>query len=152
LLFCGHEPGRAARCYEQQASGGPSRAVTPEGASFGLPSPDGRVVLARNAGRWSLYPLAGGPPVALGLTEEDLVIRWSPDARSLWLRRRAEVPAQIERFDFQTGRREPMEKLAPRDVAGLLGIFSISLADDPSVYAYNYWTESSQLFVVEGAR
>ncbi|HSP94123.1 MAG TPA: protein kinase [Thermoanaerobaculia bacterium] len=151
LLVCGHEPGRAARCYEQQASGGASRPVTPEGASFGLPSPDGRFVLARNAGRWTLYPLAGGPPVPLGLTQEDLVIRWSPDGRSLWIRRRAEVPAQIERFDLQTGRREPMEKLAPQDSA-ILGIFSISLADDPSVYVYNYWQEISHLFVVEGAR
>ncbi len=152
LLVCGHEPGHASRCYEQQASGGASRPVTPEGASSGLPSPDGRLVLARNAGRWTLYPLAGGPPVPLGLTEEDLVIRWSPDGRSLWIRRRAEVPAQIERFDVQTGRREPMEKLGPQNQAGLLGIFSVSLADDPSVYAYNYWTENSQLFVVEGAR
>ena len=152
LLVCGHEPGRASRCYEQQASGGASRPVTPEGASFGLPSPDGRRVLARNAGRWTLYPLAGGPPVALGLTEEDLVIRWSPDSQSLWVRRRAEVPALVERFDIQTGRREPMEKLSPQGAAGLLGIFSISLADDPSVYAYNYWKENSQLFVVEGAR
>ncbi len=152
LLVCGHESARASRCYEQQASGGASRPVTPEGASFGFPSPDGRLVLARNASRWTLYPLAGGPPLPLDLTEEDLVIRWSPDGRSLWIRRRSEVPAQVERFDLQTGRREPMEKLAPADSAGLLGIFSVSLADDPSVYAYNYWKEISHLFVVEGAR
>jgi hypothetical protein len=84
--------------------------------------------------------------------EEDLPIRWSPDGRSIWLRRSAEVPAPIERFDLQTHRRELMETLTPKDAAGLVGIFSVSLADDPSVYAYNYWKTISQLLVVEGAR
>ena len=152
LLVCGHEPGHASRCYVQGASGGAPRSVTPEGASFGFPSPDGKLVLARSADRWILYPLAGGPPRPLNLTEEDLVIRWSPDGGSLWIRRRAEVPATVERFDLETGRREPIQKLAPADSAGLLGIFYVSLADDPSVYTYNYWKGISHLFVVEGAR
>lgn len=152
LLICGHEPGHASRCYVQDASAGPPRPVTPEGTSFGFPSPDGRLLVARNAGRWTLYALVGGPSRLLNLTEEDLIIRWSPDGRSLWIRRRAEVPVQVERFDLETGRREPMEKLAVGDQAGQLGIFYVSLADDPSVYAYNYWKAISHLFVIEGAR
>jgi serine/threonine protein kinase len=152
LLVCGHEPGRASRCYEQPVSGGPPRPVTPEGTSLGFPSPDGKLVAARTAAGWSLYPLAGGPPVATNLTQEVRVIRWSPDGRALWIRRGPEVPAIIERFEVQTGRREPIETIGPANRAGLLGIFFISLADDPHVYVYNYWNEASQLFAIDGAR
>ncbi|MGE5717448.1 MAG: hypothetical protein ACM369_12435, partial [Acidobacteriota bacterium] len=152
LLVCGHEPGRASRCYVQEASGGAPRPVTPEGASFGFPSPDGNLVVASLAGRWTLYPLTGGAPRPLDLTEEDLVIRWSPDGRSLWIRRRSDVPVQVERFDIQSGRRDAMETLASQNTAGLLGIFYVSLADDPGVYAYNYWKASSHLFTIDGAR
>jgi sugar lactone lactonase YvrE len=152
LLVCGHEPGRAARCYVQPAAEGPPRPVTPEGASFARPSPDGRRFVASTARGWSLYPVAGGAPAPLHLAEEDDVVRWSPDGGSLWVRRRSEVPAEVDRYDIDTGRREPIERLAPADTAGLLAIFSVSLADDPRVYAYNYWKEASQLFVAAQAK
>ncbi len=59
VLACGHEPGRAVRCYVQEIETGKSRPVTPEGTNEGLPSPDGTQVLVRN-GRKGPPALPGG--------------------------------------------------------------------------------------------
>ncbi len=153
VLACGNEPGHASRCYVQEVAGGPPRPLTPEGTSVGLPSPDGKLVLAFTGGKASLYPVAGGTPQPLPLlTVEDRVLRWSPDGRALWLWRRGSMPVRIEGFDLETGRREAIEEIAPRDRAGLLGIMYVSLADDPGFYVYNSSQSVSHLFVVEGAR
>ncbi len=154
VLTCGHEPGRASRCYVQSITGGAPRPVTPEGTSRGFPSPDGEHVLAQAAsGQYVLYPLAGGVlrPVPL-LTEEDRVLRWSPDGRSLWVRRGSTIPIRIELFDLSTGRRELVEEITPQDRSGLIGVSGISLAGDPRSYVYNSWQAVSHLFVVERAR
>jgi len=153
ILVCGNEPGRATRCYMQDVAGGAPRPVTPEGTSVARPSPDGKLVLAEAGAQYSLYPVAGGAGRPLPVrTADDRVIRWSPDGRSLWLRRRGEIPVRLERFDLETGHREPIGEIAPRDRVGLLVIGAISLADDPSSYAYNALHATSQLFVAEGAR
>jgi eukaryotic-like serine/threonine-protein kinase len=153
VLACGNEPGRATRCYAQAVAGGPPRPVTPEGTSVGLPSPDGKLVLVQAGVQHSLYPVAGGAARPLPLrTGDDRVIRWSPDGRSVWLRRRGEIPVRIERFDLESGRREPLEELAPRNRVGVLTIGGISLADDPNSYAYNSWQVTSHLFTVEGLK
>ncbi len=156
VSICGHEPRRGSRCYVQQIVGGPPRPVTPEGTTAALPSPDGQFVLARSTGpdrSAALYPLSGGPPRPLPfLTADDGIIRWSPDGRSLWIWRSASVPPRIERLNLARARREPIVELASRETAGLLRIGRFSMADDPSVYAYNYWESLSHLFVVEGTR
>jgi eukaryotic-like serine/threonine-protein kinase len=155
VLVCGHEPGRASRCYVQGIAGGAPRPVTPEGTTGGLSSPDGHFVLARGTGggTFAQYPSSGGAARPLPfLTADDTVIRWSPDGRFLWVRRRATGRAPIERLDLETGRREPIAEITPRDTAGLLEIMRVSLADDPSAYAYDYWESFSHLFVIEGAR
>jgi dipeptidyl aminopeptidase/acylaminoacyl peptidase len=150
VLACGHEPGHASRCYAQDIAGGPPRPVTPEGTSGGRPSPDGKFMLAFGSGKASLYPVADGAPRPLPqLASEDQVLRWSPDGRSLWVRRRESMPVRIERFDLETGRRELIEEITPQDRTGLLEIFRVSLADDPGSYVYNPSQTISHLFVVE---
>lgn len=85
------------------------------------------------------------------MTEDDSVLRCSPDGRSIWIRVGSDVPAVIDSLDLGTGRLDPIGKLAPADRAGLLTLFRVSLADDPGFYAYNYWRCFSSLFVIEGA-
>jgi len=155
VLVCGHESGHASRCFVQAVSGGPPRALTAEGTTAGVVSPDGRFVVARatSGGQFALYPTSGEAPTALpSLTKDDTVVRWSPDARYLWVRRRVEGRIPIDRLDLETGRRESILEIVPRETAGLLDIMRISLADDPSAYVYDYWESFSHLFVVEGAR
>jgi serine/threonine protein kinase len=152
VVSSAHEPGRANRCYVQSVASGPPKAVTPEGTTGCRPSPDGEFVLASERERISLYPIAGGPARQLPLsTSEGRVLRWSSDGRSLWIRSLG-IPVRIERFDLETGRREPVEEIAPRDRIGLLSIFDVSLADDPRSYAYVSYRFVSRLFAVEGAR
>jgi Tol biopolymer transport system component len=155
VLVCGHEPGHASRCFVQAVSGGPPRALTTEGTTAGVVSPDGRFVVARatSGDQFALYPTSGGAPTTLpSLTKNDTVLRWSTDGRFLWVRHRAEGRIPIERFDLETGRHESILEIVPGEAAGLLEIMRVSLADDPSAYAYDYWESFSHLFVVEGAR
>ncbi len=153
VLACGSESGHASRCYVQEIAGGRPRPVTPEGTSGCRPSPNEEMALVDEGGEYFLYPLAGGAARRLPLrTLEDHVVRWSPDGRSLWVHRRSSMPVQIDRFDLETGRREPLTEFAPPDRAGLLSVMRVSLADDPKSYAYTSWHFLSQLFLVEGVR
>jgi Tol biopolymer transport system component len=152
ILACGNEPGHARRCYTQEIAGGHPRPVTPEGTSVGRPSPDGKIVLAVASGKTFLFPVAGGAPRPLPeVASEDQVLRWSPDGRSLWLRRSRSLPIRIDRLDLETLHSELLVEIAPRDPAGLLVVRRVSLADDPGSYVYDSLQYLSHLFVVEGA-
>ncbi|HUM01216.1 MAG TPA: protein kinase [Thermoanaerobaculia bacterium] len=154
IVVCGHEEGRAVRCYVQEIAGGKPRPVTPEGTSQGFVSPDGRLILvAASGGAPVLYPVDGGEarPVA-GATPEDSVIRWSADGRSVLIWRSGEVPARIERLEIATGRREPVRTIGPADMTGVLRVGPFAFSDDGKSHAYACRRMSSHLFLVEGAR
>ena len=55
VLICGNEPGKGTRFYVQEIAGGVARPVTPEGTRDGWLSADGKLVLARAAGREILH-------------------------------------------------------------------------------------------------
>ena len=55
-------------------------------------------------------------------------------------------------IDPITGRRSPLTTITPRDSTGVFVVFGLTLADDPTVYAYNELLYRSSLFVVMGAR
>jgi Tol biopolymer transport system component len=156
VLVCGSEAGRAERCYVEDTGGGLPRAVTPEDTHKGFVSPDGTLVLvqrgANAAAVFELYPVAGGASKVLqGLTSDDIVIQWARDGRSLLVSRGA-VPARVERVNLDTGRRDPQRVLGPANPVGVLAVRSITMADNPDVYAYNVDQQLSRLFVVQGAR
>src|SRR5262249_8654917 len=71
VLLCGHESGRASRCYVQDGHGGAPRPLTREDTDDAVISPDGRAVLARTGsggrvanggGSFDLYPVDGATP------------------------------------------------------------------------------------------
>jgi Tol biopolymer transport system component len=154
VLACGHEAGRAVRCYVQEIDGGKPRPVTPEGTTEGFPSPDGRQILVRErAGSLQLYPVEGGPPRPVpGATSDDTVIRWTPDGRSVLLASVWDVPARVEKLDLSTGRRELFKTLGPADLTGVLQIAPIAISDDGKSHAYSCRRMTSHLFLVGGAR
>ncbi|MCM3875681.1 MAG: protein kinase [Thermoanaerobaculia bacterium] len=154
VLACGHEDGKAVRCYAQDIAGGKPRAVTPEGTSQGLVSPDGRLILVKaSGGALVRYPVDGGEdrPVP-GATPEDQAIRWSADGRFVIVARGGEVPARVERLDVATGKREPLRTLGPADLTGVLNVGPFAFTDDGRGYAYSCRRTVSHLFLVEGAR
>jgi Tol biopolymer transport system component len=154
ILVCGVEPGHGPRVYVQEIPSGSPRAITPEGTHLGAVSPDGRLVLSSTSdGSWTLYPVEGGTPQPVpGLTVEDRVVRWSADGTSLYVCNSHEVPSRVERFTLASGRRDSVMELGTENRTGLVLIRSVSMADDPRVYAYSPRRILSGLFVVEGAR
>ena len=154
LLVCGHEAGHAVRCYVQEIMGGQPRALTPEGTSRGVVSPDGSTILVQSSGRGLLRcPAAGGEPQAVpGSTPDDWILHWGANGRSVLVFHGPQVPVRAERLDFTTGRREPVRTFGGAEITGAMRIGTFALTDDEKSYAYSYGYQISQLFLVEGAR
>jgi hypothetical protein len=153
ILVCGNEEGQAPRCYAQDVGGGVPRPVTPDGER-GLVSPDGRRVAVWRLGKTpAIYGLDGsGPEPVPSAAEDEIPIRWGADGRSLILMPYEESHGRVERVDLQSGKREVVVEFAPFDRSGVLSVAAASVADDPTVYAYEYFRLRSTLFLVEGAR
>ncbi len=154
VLVCGHEEGKAARCYEQEIAGGPPRAVT-SGGEIGRVDPDGRRVVAWSAGDApSLYQLGGGPEAIPSASSMDTPIRWSPDGQSLLVLRRSggQALGAIERIDLRTGKREIVREIAPPERPGELFLASASITADLKAYVYAFFRMRSMLFLVDNVR
>jgi Tol biopolymer transport system component len=151
VFFYANEPGRAPRYFVQGVAGGMPRAVTPEGTSNGMISPDHHFVLAKSAeGRFMVYPLAGGEPRAVpGLGAADHLCGISADGRAVFAQVMGPVPASVDRIDLTTGKRQPFKSIAPPDRVGLLGVFVTSITDDERSYAYWTWSLRSTLYTVD---
>jgi dipeptidyl aminopeptidase/acylaminoacyl peptidase len=154
LLICGTEAKRGSRCYVQEVSGGPPRAVTAEGTRNGLVSPDGaRILVQGKQDAYELSPSSGGTsePVA-SLKATDVVSGFTADGRGVFSIQLSEVPGRLERVDLASGRREILHQLAPADLAGVVRLYQAVAADDGKVYAYAATIRRADLFAVEGAR
>ena len=151
IIFVGFEPGRQSRTYEQQLEGGEPKAVTPEGVTGVLVSPDGTHLIA---GR-QLYAITGGDPRPVaGLEPQDGIIRWTPDGRGLYVRRRLDSGAvQVTQFDLETGKRTPVREIEPLpESAGMGGIGQLLISSDASTYVYGYGVRMSDLFLVKNLK
>ncbi len=151
VFFYANEPGRAPRYFVQGVAGGKPRAVTPEGTSNGVISPDHHFVLAKSAdGRFMVYPLVGGEPRAVpALGAVDHVCGISADGRAVFAQVMGPVPAAVDRIDLATSQRRPFKSVAPLDRVGLLGVFVTSVTDDERSYAYWTWSLRSTLYTVD---
>lgn len=154
LLVCGNEPAHATRCYVRPVADGPLRPITPEGVTRNaVISPDGRTVLARSLDGDFIYSLDGSDPRPFPFLDEDeVVVRWSPDGRSIWTSRENQFPLRAERLDPITGERQPLLSIEPATRAGVLRLRDLALADDPRTYAYVVSHYVSRVFVVTGMR
>jgi len=117
-------------------------------------SPDGRfaaVPLARGGMR--LIPLDGSPGRELsGARTGDLPARWSSDPKRLYVYDPGEVPGHICALDIESGRREVVVEIQPRDSAGVYGLEDVGITPDGSSYAYHYTQYLSDLYLVNGLR
>ena len=155
ILVCGNERARASRCFTCGRSGdGPLRAVTPDGYTNGVFSPDGRELYAASAleGYRVFSVESGTPRPVTGLTPTDQVVRWSPDGSALWVSPDDETMIRVESLELATGRRMPLLTIKPSSRPGLLYADELTLADDPRAYAYMTSEHQSQVFVVEGMK
>ena len=153
-LVCGHEPGHASRCYVQEIAGGKPRAVTPEGTTLGILSPDARQILVQaSGGGLAIYPAGGGEgrPVP-GTNPDELAIRWSRDGGSILVCQASDVPLRIERVTLPGGRRDLVRTVGPADLGGVTSVGSVFLGPDEKSYGYTFSRVISHLFLVERGR
>ena len=154
ILFCGSEPSKPARCYRQATTGGLPVPVTPDGFVSAWISPDGRRLLAMDtAGAGQVLSLESGAlQPARGLANDDDLIAWASDNRSVLVRSGRQLPARIHKVDLLTGTRIPVREIAPPDRAGLVRISVSDMTGDGAGYAYSARRDASTLFVVHGVK
>jgi serine/threonine protein kinase/Tol biopolymer transport system component len=152
ILFPGSEPGRPARAWLVDfASGGPPRAVTPEGSSLAVLSPDaGSVATVTPDGKMLLCSVAGGAPKEIaGTLPGEIPLQWEAGGKALFLWDRT-WPAKISRLELATGKRDPWKELSADPVGLLYG--NVILAPDGRHYVYRLRRILSELNVAEGLK
>jgi eukaryotic-like serine/threonine-protein kinase len=153
IMVCGNEAGQSSRCYVRHLAGGTFKPFTPEGVRGVIASGDGQFIVAMTEGGYRQFAIQGGTSQSVpGITLDDQVIRYSPDGKSLWIRRKNSQPVRIEQLDIKTGARTALlPDFSPRR-AGVLSVSEVTLADDPRSYAYMERESASYLFEMKGMR
>jgi Tol biopolymer transport system component len=154
FVFSGAEPDRGSRLWVQGIDEPKPKAFSPEGYRMNASSPDGKLVAAIGPDRrLYLYPIAGGEPTPIpGLVPGEIVSGWRHDGRSLFVRRRGEVPLRVMTLDLATGRKELWKELMPADPAGVSTIAPVLITSDEKYYAYSYTRSLGDLYVVDGLK
>jgi DNA-binding winged helix-turn-helix (wHTH) protein/Tol biopolymer transport system component len=152
LVFSGQLAGHETQCFVQNVDAGRPRAVTPEGVTWCLPSPDGKWIAARDMAtkQGRLYPLDGGQPRAVPGLLPGENFAWTSDPKFMYVYQWGQPPVKIYRLNIVTGQRQLFKELNPADGAGLCGIGHIILSADGRSYIYGYTRLLSDLYLVKG--
>ena len=149
FAFTGTEAGKAPRVYLLDINTGQAHAVTPEGTSDAVISPDGRFVVARSKQGFMLYPVAGGTPQPVnGMAPQEVAIGWDESGTRLYVWTRT-LPARVSLLDPQTGKRQLALQTMPPDPAGLL-FANLFITPDGHSYVYRYRRFLSSLNLADG--
>ncbi len=159
VYFAGAD-GQGWRMYLQDCGGGLPRALTPlisvkrNHFESHLVSPDGKLMFARDVNEHgNLYPIAGGEPRPIpGWAPEDMWVNWAADGQSAYIYHDDKTSAAVYRLDLNSGRRQQIAMLAPSDVAGVTAVLNVRMTADGKTYAYSFYRELSDLFLVAGAK
>jgi eukaryotic-like serine/threonine-protein kinase len=155
IVLHGREAGTGQRIFVQDVAGGPPRPLPVEGLEeMSRPSQDGRLVAAKIKGAWFLVPLDGGPPRPLGIPHRDGAGSFTADGRGLFVVADQGSPPsgvmRVYRYDLATGKKKPWRDVVPPEPGGAPG--SLEITPDGRWYVQTYWTEETDLYVVEGLR
>ncbi len=140
------------RLYLIDAGGAPPRAISEPGI---LPflidvSPDDRWAAAVGPTRGTtLFPLAGGPAIALTDLPELYPTGWSPEGH-LWMKDRDKIPTRLVRYDVQRRKILEDQLVAPADTSGVVTIPRIRLSRDAKTMAYDYRRMLDYLHLIKG--
>ena len=152
LVFSGTEPGHKPRIYVQAIDSGTARAISPEGVTGFVPTPDGKFVFGFSDAV-ALYPVDGegsARPVP-GIHPSETIFSVSPDGRSALVGVLGGPSADVMRVDLASGHRELVRKIGPSDSAGVV-LEDAAFTPDGKSYAYSCFNALSQLYLVEGLR
>jgi DNA-binding winged helix-turn-helix (wHTH) protein/Tol biopolymer transport system component len=154
IVFSANRLGHAVQCFAQDIDGGRPRPVTPEGVTFCLISPDGKLIAGNGiagGGGW-LYPIEGGQPHPIPGLQAGESFTWTSDPRWLYVYQWNQAPAKVYRLNALTGQRQFFREMSPPDVAGLHDISHIHFSSDGRAYVYSYTRLLSELYLVKGLK
>jgi hypothetical protein len=154
IIFNAAQHDGPLRLFVQDIEGGEPRAVGPTGVIGAGVSPNGRSVVAGGPNRPTIiFPLEGGEPAAFkGLQAGERPIRWSLDGRSLICRHDVGHATEVSAVEIATGRHTLLWRLAAADAAGAEPVNTIAVTPDGRSYAYSFFRNVSDLYMVEGLR
>jgi len=149
-----NEPGHGARCYLLDLDGGKPVAITPEGITGGLVSPNGQFILrADDAGAVAIYPIAGGSPHLIHNLEPGFTpLQWSEDNSALYGYRPGQVPTKVFKVNLASGQTTVIQELQPEATTGVVQVAPVVVNRDGSRFAYSYYQVLSVLYVISGLR
>ncbi len=155
IAFAGNDAGKEPRIYVRDLDSGDERAISGEGvlpAFFAPVSPDGAwVVGVQSTGATMLYPSAGGEPRPIkGLEPDDVVVQWTPDGGSLYVKVGEAIPCAIVRLDPRTGKRTRWRELRPAELDGVVQVRYLAMTPNGDAYVYELKSMTSDLFLVTG--
>jgi Tol biopolymer transport system component len=149
----GREPGHGPRAYVFGSEGGKPRPITPEGYRGAGVFPDGaRLLTVGPDGGIYVSAIGGGgePTKVPGLSNQDSVVGWTADGR-LYVRRgnATRIPMHVDILDLSTGKSSNLYDLIPSDSTGINALHGVRIMPN-GAYAYSYFRQLSNLFLVEG--
>jgi eukaryotic-like serine/threonine-protein kinase len=146
------EHGHGVRCYLLNIDDGRAVAVTPEGITGAVVSPDGKyVVRADEAGVLSVYPVNEGSPRNIPNLNPGLVpVQWAEDNSSIYGYRHAELPAKVYKINVATGQQAVIQELQPETATGVIAILPVVVSRDASRFAYSSYQILSVLYLISG--
>ena len=154
IVFSGTEPAHKPRVYIQSIEGGGPRPISPEGFSGTLRcSPDGKLIAVKNQQQiWLLSSDGGALRPVRGTGQDDVVVRWSADGRSLYVTHPLDMPAKLWRVDISSGNRDLIKQFTPGDTAGVQGIGPIQITPDLRHYSYGFARYLTDMYSVKGLK
>jgi Tol biopolymer transport system component/predicted Ser/Thr protein kinase len=152
VVFTGADGDKPSRGYLLDVATGTYRAITPEGTSNVMGSPDGKYAIGRSQSNGiQLFPIGGGTPMnAKGIAQDEETVQWNSDGSMVYVWDR-QFPARISLVNPWTGERKPFLETMPPDPSGILyGNFFIT--PNGRTYAYRFRRLLTTLFLAEGLR
>ncbi len=138
VAFVLTKPGAGRAVYVMDLDGGHPHAVSPEGATAGIISPDGsKVVISDPKRGFYVVPAAGGDPVPIeGVPKDEVPLAWSADGRAILTGDRT-LPTRIYRTELAGGHRALVRELVSADPAGIVYGW-LTLSPDGRFYLQRY--------------
>ena len=155
LVAAGVEAGHGYRDYLIDVATGDSKAITPEGISGTLVSPDGREVAVRAHGDFGIWSLETNSMRKVpGLDAKARFRGWSADGKSIYVALPGpldETTVEISKVEVETGKVTPWKTFG-NGVVSATSVGAPEVVADGNAYAYVYEQTLSETYVVKGLR